>query len=117
MRSKGQIPEISISDYLSKIQDPRIGEKYVRRVIDYFEITGPHGIHHCLLYPPAGVDISDYIHCLAGGALTVDLLRPAVRIILVALDYLHQANVLHTGKSSIWVTLKYVQRVSRYSAK
>jgi hypothetical protein len=30
--------------------------------------------------------------------LPEDLLRPTLRFILMALDYLHQANVIHPGK-------------------
>lgn len=98
MRSRRPLPEVEISKYLNTISDVHGGEKCVRLVLDSFEISGPHGTHQCLLYEPAGVDIGDFMHCLPDGALPENLLRPAVRIVLVALDYLHQANIIHTGK-------------------
>lgn len=60
----------------------------------------------------------DYIHCLEGDVLPENLLRPALRLVLIALDYLHQAKVIHTGKGYLddqvpWILLTR----SRCSAK
>lgn len=44
------------------------------------------------------MDICDYIQCLEGNALPEDLLRVTIRFMLIALDYLHSANVVHTGE-------------------
>ncbi|GKZ50127.1 hypothetical protein AbraIFM66951_002974 [Aspergillus brasiliensis] len=94
------LPEIRISKHLqalhAKAKQKHIGEKYTRLVRDSFEIQGPHGIHPCILYQPSGMDICDYIQCLEGNALPEDLLRVTIRFILIALDYLHSANVIHT---------------------
>ncbi|GFN16360.1 hypothetical protein AtubIFM55763_010192 [Aspergillus tubingensis] len=68
-------------------------QKYTRLIHDSFEIQGPHGIHPCILYQPSGMDICDYIQCLEGNALPEDLLRVTIRFMLIALDYLHSANV------------------------
>ena len=86
------------SKHLKAIRDIHGGEKYVRLVLDSFEVSGPYGVHPCLLYQPAGIDIRDYIHCLEGDALPENLLRPTLRFVLIALDYLHEAKVIHTGK-------------------
>ncbi|GIK01780.1 hypothetical protein Aspvir_005821 [Aspergillus viridinutans] len=96
VRTRQQLPEVQISKHLKAIKEFHGGEKYVRLVLDSFEVPGPYGVHPCLLYEPAGIDIRDYIHCLEGDALPEDLLRPTLRFILIALDYLHQANVIHT---------------------
>ncbi|KAI9042650.1 kinase-like protein [Aspergillus affinis] len=96
VRSKRRLPEVEISKHLQTIHDVHGGEKYVRLVLDSFEISGPCGVHTCLLSAPAGIDIRDYMHCLQGDALPEALLRPALRFVLVALDYLHQAKVIHT---------------------
>lgn len=98
VRAKGQLPEVVISKYLQAMHSTHGGEKYVRLILDAFEIPGPYGVHPCLLYEPAGIDIRDYIHCLEGDKLPENLLRPALRFVLIALDYLHQANIIHTGK-------------------
>ncbi|KAE8355803.1 kinase-like protein [Aspergillus coremiiformis] len=96
VRTRRPLPEVEISKHLKAIHDIHGGEKYVRLVLDSFEISGPCGVHTCLLYPPAGIDIRDYIHCLEGDALPENLLRPALRLVLIAVDYLHQAKVIHT---------------------
>ncbi|GFF88416.1 kinase-like domain-containing protein [Aspergillus lentulus] len=96
VRTRKQPPEVQISKHLRASKEFHGGEKYVRLVLDSFEVPGPYGVHPCLLYEPAGIDIRDYIHCLEGDALPEDLLRPTLRFILIALDYLHQANVIHT---------------------
>lgn len=85
---------------MRSIEDVHGGEKYVRRVSDSFDVDGPHGMHCCLLYEPAGVDMSEFIHRLEGGALSEHMLRMAVRFVLIALDYLHQLGIVHTGKTS-----------------
>ncbi|KAK1142857.1 hypothetical protein N8T08_007291 [Aspergillus melleus] len=96
VRSRRRLPEVEISKHLQANHDVHAGERYVRLVLDSFEISGPCGVHTCLLYAPAGIDIRDYMHCLQGDALPESLLRPALRFVLVALDYLHQAKVIHT---------------------
>ncbi|KNG88827.1 protein kinase domain protein [Aspergillus nomiae NRRL 13137] len=96
VRTKRQLPEVVISKHLQAMQSTHGGEQYVRLILDTFEILGPYGVHPCLLYKPASIDIRDYMHCLEGDSLPENLLRPALRFVLIALDYLHQANIIHT---------------------
>ncbi|KAE8316886.1 kinase-like protein [Aspergillus transmontanensis] len=96
VRTKRQPLEVVISDHLKAMHSTHAGKRYVRLILDAFEISGPYGVHPCLLYEPAGIDIRDYMHCLEGDALPENLLRPTLRFVLIALDYLHQANIIHT---------------------
>ncbi|EGD94895.1 CMGC/SRPK protein kinase [Trichophyton tonsurans CBS 112818] len=96
VRSKGPNPEIELTNYMKSIEDIHGGEGHVRRVLDSFSIDGTHGTHCCILYEPTGIDLSDFIHRLEGGALPQIMLRPAVRYILIALDYIHQLGIIHT---------------------
>ncbi|KAJ1706752.1 srpk [Aspergillus flavus] len=96
VRSKRKLPEIAVVEHLRVNKDDHPGQRFVRLISDSFEVIGPHGTHTCLLYPPAGLDMSDCMQCLPGETLTVPLLRAMVRNILLALDYLHQANIIHT---------------------
>lgn len=91
--------EMQISNHLKAVHDAHGVEKYVRLVHDSFQVSGPHGTHSCIIHEPAGIDIRDYIHCLEGDALTEELLRPALRFVLIALNYLHQCKVIHTGEN------------------
>ncbi|KAL5336603.1 kinase-like domain-containing protein [Aspergillus crustosus] len=96
IRSRRKLPEIEISKHLKPVNGTHGGERFVRLVLESFEVTGPHGVHTCLLYQLAGIDFHDYAHCLEGNTLPVALMRPALGYIIIALDYLHQANVVHT---------------------
>ncbi|RAK96409.1 kinase-like protein [Aspergillus ibericus CBS 121593] len=96
VRSTQPPPDVQISQHLKSLQSTHTGQRYTRIALDSFQIRGPHGPHHCTLYQPAGIDIRDYIHCLEGDALPENLLRVTVRFMLVALDYLHEAKVVHT---------------------
>lgn len=97
VRSKRKLPEVAVVEHLRERQEDHPGQRFVRLISDSFEVAGPHGTHTCLLYPPAGLDMSDCMQCLPGKTLTVPLLRAVVRNILLALDYLHQENIIHTG--------------------
>ncbi|GAB7354871.1 hypothetical protein MBLNU459_g5514t3 [Dothideomycetes sp. NU459] len=96
VRSRRKIEEVEISKYLQDLQRVHTGEKYVRLVVDAFEIAGPHGLHPCSVYHPTGIDMGDFMHMLSDDALMLPLLRPMIRIMSCALDYLHSANVVHT---------------------
>ncbi|KAE8148265.1 kinase-like protein [Aspergillus avenaceus] len=96
VRTRRPLAEVGITKHLQAVHGTHGGEKYVRLTLDAFEISGPHGMHPCVLYEPAGIDIRDYTRCLEGDALPESLLRPALRLVLIALDYLHQGSVIHT---------------------
>ncbi|EFE38488.1 hypothetical protein TRV_06817 [Trichophyton verrucosum HKI 0517] len=101
VRSKRPNPEVELTNYMKSIEDIHGGEVHVRRVLDSFSIDGPHGTHCCILYEPTGIDLSDFIHRLETGALPQVMLRPAVRYILIALDYIHQLGIIHTDDQSV----------------
>ncbi|PGH07577.1 hypothetical protein AJ80_07966 [Polytolypa hystricis UAMH7299] len=56
VRSKRRLPEVAVVEHLRKTQNDHPGQKFVRLISDFFEITGPHDTHTCFLYPPAGLD-------------------------------------------------------------
>lgn len=97
VRSRRKLPEVEISTKLKAVHGTQVGEKHVRLVLDSFQVTGPHEVHPCLLYAPAGIDLRDFMRCLEGDTLPEDILRPALRYLLIALEYLHRANIIHTG--------------------
>ncbi|CEL00638.1 hypothetical protein ASPCAL00236 [Aspergillus calidoustus] len=96
VRSQRPLPEVEILKHLSALPQEHPGKKHVRLPLEVFEVTGPHGVHPCLLYAPSGVDIRDFMSCLEDDALPEELLRPTIRYVLLALDYLHGANIIHT---------------------
>lgn len=51
-----------------------------------------------LLYPPAGVDFDDLMHMFQDKMFNEDLLKAAVRDTLTGMDFMHKADVIHTGE-------------------
>lgn len=98
VRTRRHLPEVETSNYLKANIDVHGGEMYVRLVTNSFEVIGPYGMHPCLLYQPAGIEIRDSMHCLEGDALPENLLRPTLGFVHIALDHLHEAKVTQTGK-------------------
>jgi len=88
--------EIIINEQLDLIQHP--GEDLVRRVLDSFEITSPNGNHKCILYQPLGMSFTEYLRLLPQNRFPKELAQRSIQLLLIALDYLHQCYIVHTGK-------------------
>lgn len=95
IRTNHPIRELQITKHLQSIQQRHGGEKYIRVALDSFQVEGPHGIHHCLVYEPAGMDMNELLDVFEG-TLPVAVHRTTIRSVLIALGYLHKSNVVHT---------------------
>lgn len=100
VRSSGPVPEIEVSKYLGALKHGLVGQSNVRLVVDSFQIQGPHGIHPCLLYKPAGINLADFLRFLPGGVIPCYMLKSAAYLLILALHFLHAAQVVHTGEST-----------------
>jgi serine/threonine-protein kinase SRPK3 len=69
-------------------------------VLDAFEITGLQGSHKCLLYQPLGMSYTEFLKRLPQKMFAKDLLQKSIQLLLLALDYLHECHVVHTGTLS-----------------
>lgn len=94
--------ELPIYNHLNQIHSNHAGRRCLRKLLDSFEVTGPHGRHLCLVHQPLGMSLYDLqIRArLNDKYITKEILRPSMRQLLAALDYLHRdAHVIHTGRS------------------
>lgn len=73
----------------------------VRTVLDTFEVLGPHGTHKCLLYQPLGMTFAELLDLLPEHKLLKELFQSSLQLPLLALDYLHQCDVVRTGIGSM----------------
>lgn len=73
------------------------GRDLLRLVQDGFQLSGPHGTHQCLLFQPLGLTLTKFRNRFPGKALSKVLLQQTLQLLLLALDFLHQAKVVHTG--------------------
>ncbi|KAH3921525.1 hypothetical protein HBH64_040840 [Parastagonospora nodorum] len=88
--------EVAISRHLKSIDAEHPGKDLLRLVLDDFQITGPHGMHKCLLFAPLGLSYTDFRNLFPEKGLNKELLQQTLQLVLLGLDFLHQAGVVHT---------------------
>jgi serine/threonine protein kinase len=93
--------EITINEHLKSNPIKHLGKDIVRRVLDSFEIASPNGNHKCILYQPLGMSFTEYLRLLPQNRFPKDLAQRSVQLLLIALDYLHQCHIVHTGQLSV----------------
>ncbi|QSS57378.1 protein kinase [Histoplasma capsulatum var. duboisii H88] len=92
--------ELPIYKHLEKVQSNHAGRQCLRFLLDSFEVTGPDGVHICLIHQPLGMSLYELKMRARGKVFSKDVLRPAIRQLLAAVDYLHkEAHIIHTGRS------------------
>lgn len=94
--------EITISEYLKPIEADHPGKDRLRLILDHFQITGPYGKHQCLLFDPLGMSLTKFRNMFPTRTLDKKLLQQSLQLILLGLDFLHQAGVVHTGNLNRW---------------
>ena len=91
--------EHKVLAHIKSIETNHAGELFVRTALDAFEVSGSHGIHQCLVHEPLALPLSE-IRVMCEGKLPLQLLKPFLHSLFVALDFLHtEASVVHTGES------------------
>lgn len=90
--------EVTVSDLIKSIDAEHPGKALLRVAQDSFQIRGPNGSHQCLIFAPLGLTYTKFRTLFPNNALNKDLLQQSLLMILLGLDFLHQAGVIHTGK-------------------
>lgn len=94
--------ELEMSQRLAKGDPQHQGSRFVRTVLDSFEISGPHGMHVCLVYEPMRETLSLFQRRFKDGRFPSLLLKACIRLLLMGLDYLHsECQMVHTGKHEL----------------
>ncbi|KAI0136392.1 kinase-like domain-containing protein [Xylariales sp. AK1849] len=91
--------EVAISQHLKTIDAEHPGKQLLRLVFDDFQITGPHGTHQCLLFDPLDISFTKFRNLFPEKGLNKELLQQTLQLVLLGLDFLHQAGVVHTDIS------------------
>lgn len=74
------------------------GRSDIRRLLDSFKVTGPHGNHVVLVFEPAQMSLRDMKVVFRSDGFEVDFVKGAITELLKALDFLHtQEGIVHTG--------------------
>lgn len=70
----------------------------LRTVLDHFEVEGlPGNRHRCLLFTPLGRSLTDARKLFPGQVFPERVLRHTLSCMLMGIDVLHQAGIVHTG--------------------
>ncbi|KZF26973.1 protein kinase [Xylona heveae TC161] len=89
--------ELPIYHHINQVRSDHPGRECIRKLIDSFEIIGPHGRHRCLVHQPLGMSLEELKMYTRDKVFSKDLLKIALRELLIALDFLHsEAQVIHT---------------------
>jgi hypothetical protein len=89
--------EVAVSQYLKSVDDNQHpGKQYLHLPLDDFQITGPHGIHQCVLFNPLGVSYTKFRCLFSEKGLHKEILQQSLQMVLLGLDLVHQAGVVHT---------------------
>jgi serine/threonine protein kinase len=89
--------ELSIYQHINSLDSQHDGRDHIRKLVDSFVISGPHGEHTCLVHEALGMNLEDLQDLI--GVFPADLLRQGLREILRGMQFLHQeAEVVHTGR-------------------
>ncbi|SPQ26008.1 b1b38639-ff8f-442c-80ee-ddf63355fa02 [Thermothielavioides terrestris] len=92
--------EVAVSRYLESIDAAgHPGKQLLRLVLDEFQIEGPQGTHQCLLFAPLGMSFTKFRNLFPDRGLDKVLLQQTLQLVLLGLDFLHQAGVVHTDLS------------------
>lgn len=91
--------ELNVYDRMNSVETNHPGRRFIRKLLDYFSIEGPHGRHTCLVHEPLGISANELMKWVPGQTMTLEDLKPCIRQLLIALDFLHSvSHIAHTGR-------------------
>ncbi|TPX07214.1 uncharacterized protein E0L32_010917 [Thyridium curvatum] len=98
---------------LARLDRSRPGAEYVALPLDSFAVTGPNGVHQCLVLPVLGPCVSPRLWLNLKGDVSITLQRMA-RQSALALHFLHQQGYCHGDfrPSNILVKLRDLNQLS-----
>lgn len=90
---------MAVAEYLktAPVQE-HPGRRAVRTALESFTLQGPHGSHMCLVYAPQGMTFTEMRDYLPQNRLPKRMVQTNIQLLLIAMDYLHKNNIVHTGK-------------------
>ncbi|KAL9945820.1 hypothetical protein ACHAO5_004487 [Verticillium nonalfalfae] len=80
--------------------DEHPGLKHIRTLEDSFKIQGPHGEHEVFIMTPLGMSLRTFQDMQQDKVFPKVFVTSALKQTLFGVHFLHEANVIHTGKSA-----------------
>ncbi|KAB8273728.1 kinase-like domain-containing protein [Aspergillus minisclerotigenes] len=89
--------ELHIYKQINGVGTRHPGRNVIRKLLNYFDIQGPHGRHVCLAHEPLGTSADVLVKMFPGHVMTLDDMKPGIRQLLIALDFLHsECHIIHS---------------------
>ncbi|KAI2678068.1 hypothetical protein DTO013E5_3247 [Penicillium roqueforti] len=89
--------ELHIYEHMNLVETNHPGRNFVRKLIDHFYIQGPHGRHICFVHEPLGTSTDILVKMFSGHKMSLDEMKPGIRQLLIALDFLHsECHIINT---------------------
>lgn len=107
-------PELGILDHLKSVNSEDPGRPHVRQLLDWFEVTGPYGMHTCLVHATLGINFTQLLRmlptqCLDGPQLEASSCQGKSLVSARDLD----SEVCGGGSSSALLPSKAVEYMGR----
>ena len=101
-REQGNGDEFQNYQRLSRASSWHPGYPYLRTALDQVVLPRSGGNHHCLVLKPAWDSWRDFLRYDSSHRFTENLLKPGIKMLLLALDCLHtECKLVHTGSYSL----------------
>lgn len=94
--SKDDCRELQAMALMEADTQQKEGASHICLPLDHFRITGPNGVHICLVYPVLGPRASRVLADFEDPDPTV---RQICRQVVQAMDFLHSQGICHGGNS------------------
>ncbi|OBT52082.1 hypothetical protein VE04_07674 [Pseudogymnoascus sp. 24MN13] len=89
--------EIDAYKHLDTLTTSHVGALLIRDMADSFDISNAHGKYPCIVHKPLSISLAQLRSKCPNRRLPVNVLKPALVHIFLALDFLHsEANMVHT---------------------
>ncbi|KAL8884341.1 MAG: hypothetical protein Q9192_006871 [Flavoplaca navasiana] len=89
--------ELEISRCIAQTDPTSEGSRYLRTVLNSFEVVGPDSTHLGLVYAPMRESLSKFQRRLSNGRILGYFLKPLLVMLLTGLDHLHtKCHIIHT---------------------
>ncbi|KAK0823631.1 hypothetical protein LTR73_008324 [Friedmanniomyces endolithicus] len=94
--------ELPIYKHIKSLNSEHEGRAYIRKLIDSFELSGPHGKHTCLVHEALGMNMEELRDLVPRGAMDGYLVRQFLRPVLRGIQFLREdAHIVHTGQPRV----------------
>ncbi|EXU96711.1 serine/threonine protein kinase domain protein [Metarhizium robertsii] len=92
--------ELAVYRHLAHHTEDHPGRNHVREFHDSFTLKGPNGNHEVFVMEPLGMSLRSLQGIQRDGAFPEQLVIGALAQVFLALDFLHEADVIHTDVHS-----------------